>query len=174
MGRRGSSSVAFLVSHHRSLGYAERRCGFNTKHRSTKGKAKGNWLVRGCAPPFALFSARALSPISGRGAARAEDAQGTPAQIHISPSIQYEENDPLGPSGFKCSQHSPTTRPSVERTAERAYLPSDDDALTGKIRQKMRVFCPLKCRGGWRNSAETFSVKELALLSRTFSMKEHA
>ena len=32
---------------------------------------------------------------------------------------------PLGPLGFKCSQHSPTTRPSVERTAEKAFLLSD-------------------------------------------------
>jgi len=30
---------------------------------------------------------------TGRGTARAEDAQGTPTQSHISPSIQvYEEN----------------------------------------------------------------------------------
>ena len=27
----------------------------------------------------------------------------------------------LGPLGFKCCQHSPTTRPSVESTAERAF-----------------------------------------------------
>jgi len=32
---------------------------------------------------------------------------------------------PLGPLGFKCSQHSPTTLPSVERTAEKAYSLSD-------------------------------------------------
>jgi len=30
-----NSSVAYLVSHHRSLGYGEPRCGFNTKHQST-------------------------------------------------------------------------------------------------------------------------------------------
>ena len=33
-----------------------------------------------------------------------------------------------GPSGtlcFKCSQHSPTTRPSVERTAEKEFMLSD-------------------------------------------------
>jgi len=29
---------------------------------------------------------------------------------------------PLGPLGFKCSQHSPTTRPSVERTAEKRKI----------------------------------------------------
>jgi hypothetical protein len=32
---------------------------------------------------------------------------------------------PLGLLGFKCSQHSPTTRPPVERTAEKAFLLSD-------------------------------------------------
>ena len=30
---------------------------------------------------------------SGRGAARAEDAQGTPTQIHISPSILVYEDE---------------------------------------------------------------------------------
>jgi len=29
----------------------------------------------------------------GRGSARADDAQGTPTQSHISPSIVYEDND---------------------------------------------------------------------------------
>ena len=33
--------------------------------------------------------------------------------------------DPVGPLGFKRSKHSPTTRPSVERTAEKSYLLSD-------------------------------------------------
>ena len=32
---------------------------------------------------------------------------------------------PLGPLGFKCSHNGPTTRPSVERTAEKALLLSD-------------------------------------------------
>ena len=32
----GNSYVAYRVSHHRSLGYRERRCGFDTKHQSTK------------------------------------------------------------------------------------------------------------------------------------------
>ena len=31
----GNSSISYLVSHHRSVGYRERRCGFNTKHQST-------------------------------------------------------------------------------------------------------------------------------------------
>ena len=31
-------------------------------------------------------------------------------------------SDPLG---FKCSQHGPTSRPSVERTADKAFLLSD-------------------------------------------------
>ena len=35
---------------------------------------------------------------------------------------RVEETGPLGPLGFKCSQHSPSTRPSVERTAEKAFL----------------------------------------------------
>ena len=34
-----SSSAAYLVSHHRNLGYGERRCGFNAKHESTKAPA---------------------------------------------------------------------------------------------------------------------------------------
>jgi hypothetical protein len=33
--------------------------------------------------------------------------------------------DPLGPLGFNFSQHGPTTRPSVERTAEKAFMLSD-------------------------------------------------
>ena len=37
---------------------------------------------------------------------------------------------PLGSLGFKCSQHSPTTRPSVERTAEKAFLLSDRVSLS--------------------------------------------
>jgi hypothetical protein len=32
---------------------------------------------------------------------------------------------PEGPLGFNFAQHSPTTRPSVERTAEKAFLLSD-------------------------------------------------
>ena len=32
---------------------------------------------------------------------------------------------PLGPLGFNFSQHGPTTRPSVERTAEKAFLLPD-------------------------------------------------
>jgi hypothetical protein len=35
-GSPGSSSVLHLASHHRSVGYRGRRCGFNTKHQSTK------------------------------------------------------------------------------------------------------------------------------------------
>ena len=31
----------------------------------------------------------------------------------------------LGPLGFNFSQHGPTTRPSVERTAEKAFMLSD-------------------------------------------------
>jgi len=32
---------------------------------------------------------------------------------------------PLGPLGLNFSQHSPTTRPSVEKTADKAFLLSD-------------------------------------------------
>jgi len=35
---------------------------------------------------------------AGRGAARAEDAQGTPAQSHISPSILGHEDNPRDPT----------------------------------------------------------------------------
>jgi WD40 repeat protein len=35
---------------------------------------------------------------------------------------------PSGSLGFKCSHHSPTTRPSVERTAEKAFL------LSGRVK----------------------------------------
>ena len=35
------------------------------------------------------------------------------------------EYGPLGPLGLNSAQHSPTTRPSVERTAETAFLLSD-------------------------------------------------
>ena len=37
---------------------------------------------------------------------------------------------PLGPLDFKCSQHSPTTRPSVESTAVKAFLLSDRVSLS--------------------------------------------
>ena len=36
-----------------------------------------------------------LSPMSGRGAARAEDAQGTPTQSRVSPSILAYEDAPV-------------------------------------------------------------------------------
>jgi hypothetical protein len=32
---------------------------------------------------------------------------------------------PLGPLGFNLAPHSPTTRPSVERTADKAFLLSE-------------------------------------------------
>ena len=35
------------------------------------------------------------------------------------------EPSPLGPFGFYLAQHSPTTRPSVERTTDKAFLLSD-------------------------------------------------
>jgi len=43
---------------------------------------------------------------------------------------------PLGPLGFSFAQHSPTTRSSVERTAEKAFLLPDRawEALFEKTR----------------------------------------
>jgi len=41
--------------------------------------------------PSPAFMKRELNYISGRGTARAEDAQGTPTQSHISPSILVNE-----------------------------------------------------------------------------------
>ena len=35
------------------------------------------------------------------------------------------EESPSGPLGFNLSQHGPTTRPSVESTAETAFMLSD-------------------------------------------------
>ena len=37
---------------------------------------------------------------------------------------------PLGPLGFNFAQHSPTTRPSVERTAENAFMLSGRGQLS--------------------------------------------
>jgi len=70
------------------------------------------------------------------GTARAEDAQGTPIQGHMSPSILvYEEKTMLqskcvtsfrsfvlGPSGYDFDQHRPTPRPSVERIRRKALF----------------------------------------------------
>ena len=48
----GSSSVAYLVSHNRSVGYRERRCGFNTKHQGTKAPfSPGARRGAACSPP---------------------------------------------------------------------------------------------------------------------------
>ena len=38
------------------------------------------------------------------------------------PSGSLGFDAPLGPVGFEGAQHSPTTRPSVERTADKAFL----------------------------------------------------
>ena len=49
----GNSDAAYRVSHHRSLGYGERRCGFNTKHQSTYTKKVSEglfWVVRETQP----------------------------------------------------------------------------------------------------------------------------
>ena len=35
---------------------------------------------------------------------------------------RHRRRRPLGPLGYNFSQHSPTTRPSVERTAEKAFM----------------------------------------------------
>ena len=39
--------------------------------------------------------------------------------------VFFLERGPLGPLGFNYSQHGPTTRPSIERTAEKAFLRPD-------------------------------------------------
>ena len=39
LGFPGNSTAAYLVMQNRNLEYGERRCGFNTKHQSTKGRA---------------------------------------------------------------------------------------------------------------------------------------
>ena len=41
---------------------------------------------------------------------------------------------PLGPLGFNFAQHSPTTRPSVERTAEKAFMCPIDGQRDGQTR----------------------------------------
>ena len=46
---------------------------------------------------------------------------------------------PLGPLGYNFSQHGPTTRPSVERTAEKAFLlPDRVGPAPDSIRQPRR------------------------------------
>ena len=45
--------------------------------------------------------------------------------ITTNPAIIPVRSGPLGPLGFNFSQHGPTTRPSVERTAEKAFMLSD-------------------------------------------------
>ena len=49
--------------------------------------------------------------------------RGTSSKL-VSNSLVFED-DPLGPLGFNFSQHGPTTRPSVERTAEKAFMLPD-------------------------------------------------
>jgi len=56
---------------------------------------------------------------SGRGAARAKDAQGTPTQSHISPSILVYEDEPRK---IMQVQSSAGSAPG-ERAAERPRLP---------------------------------------------------
>ena len=58
----------------------------------------------------------------GEGWGWVEGGKGGAASPHLIASTSMAL---LGPVGCKCSQHSPTTRPSVERTAEKAYLLSD-------------------------------------------------
>ena len=51
---------------------------------------------------------------------------------------------PSGPSGFECSQHSPTIRPSVERTAEKAFLLSDRVKLSSAEARVERMITEFK------------------------------
>ena len=49
-------------------------------------------------------------------------------------------SDPLGHLGFNFSQHGSTTRPSVERTAEKAFMLSDRVQLSSaETRVKEKV-----------------------------------
>ena len=66
-----------------------------------------DWQSRMDGSSFSPALSRELEacPLAGRGAARAEDAQGTPPQSHISPStLVYEEK---GSAEIR-SQHGPT------------------------------------------------------------------
>ena len=58
------------------------------------------------------------------------DVKGFPQCTDISKVKGSTRDFPLGPLGFNFSQHSPTTRPSVERTAEKAFLLSDRVSLS--------------------------------------------
>ena len=50
-----------------------------------------------------------------------------------------QESCPVGPLGFNFSQHMPTTRPSVERTAEKAFLLSDRVSLSSAEARSYQV-----------------------------------
>ena len=68
---------------------------------------------------------------SGRGAASAEDAQGAPAQIHISPSIQVSEENISGSGGWSAVSYQ--TLPSS---------PFDEgEEEEGKARERNERLC---------------------------------
>ena len=59
----------------------------------------------------------------------------------------YGSQHPLGPLGLNFAQHSPTPRPSVERTAEKAFLLSDRVSLSSAEAREEGI------QGGSRNSS---------------------
>ena len=49
-GLQGNSSIAYLVMQNGNLEYGEPRCGFNTKHRSTKAAPREQKMLKGHLP----------------------------------------------------------------------------------------------------------------------------
>ena len=50
---------------------------------------------------------------------------GIGVQVRVELLLRAQRNTALGPLGSNLAQHSPTTRPSVENTANKACLLSD-------------------------------------------------
>ena len=82
-------------------------------------------------PPFShvpplvgLIDAGLVGSISGRGAARAKDAEGTPTQSHISPSILvYEEKNTAKPLGIRSTSSLSLLLSSLELSDTKVYEP---------------------------------------------------
>jgi hypothetical protein len=66
-----------------------------------------------------------MQPAISRGQDGDVDAPERVLDQHLAAVHPATGDGPLGPSGFNFSQHMPTTRRSVERTAEKAFLLSD-------------------------------------------------
>jgi len=69
------------------------------------------------------FVLEALLYTTGRGVARAEDAQGTPTQSHVSPSILYGDKTHLDIDGHVFCTRGPalklcTRGPALKRRAQ--------------------------------------------------------